>query len=132
MKRALMFAGAWIACILGFVGIFIPVAPTTPLLLLATFLFANSSPRCHAWIVKTKMYHLYVQPFKERGGIPFKRKVHIIAVSYTVMLISAILVQKVIVWIILGCVAVFLLWLMGIRIPTVEDPCQEPDYSTMG
>ncbi len=117
-----MLAGAWIACGLGFLGMFVPVLPTTPFLLLATFLFANSSPRCHAWIMKTKMYKLYVKPFKENGGIPFKRKIHILGASYTVMGISAILVQKPLVWIILAGVAVFLLWLMCYRIPTIEYP----------
>lgn len=117
-----MLAGAWIACGLGFLGMFVPVFPTTPFLLLATFLFANSSPRCHAWIMKTKMYKLYVKPFKENGGIPFKRKIHILGASYTVMGISAILVQKPLVWIILAGVAVFLLWLMCYRIPTIECP----------
>lgn len=100
-----------------------PVLPTTPLLLLATFLFAKSSSRCHAWIVQTKIYQLYVQPFKDRGGIPFRRKIHILVMSYTLMAISAILVQKPLVWAILACVALFLLWLMCVRIPTVEDPC---------
>ena len=99
----------------------IPVLPTTPLVLLATFLFAKSSPRCHAWIRKTRMYRSYVAPFKEQGGIPFKRKLHILGVSFTVMGLSAILAPNPAVWAILGAVAVFLLWLMAWRIPTVGD-----------
>ena len=33
--RYLMLAGAWTACIIGCIGVFVPVLPTTPLLLLA-------------------------------------------------------------------------------------------------
>lgn len=119
VTRCLMLAGAWIACILGFVGVFVPVLPTTPLLLLATFLFAKSSPRCHAWIVSTRVYRTYVAAFKEAGGIPLSVKARIVAVSFTVMGISAFLVQKPVVWIVLACVAAFLLFLMFVRIPTI-------------
>lgn len=121
MKRPVLLACAWICCAVGFVGMVIPVLPTTPLVLLATFLFAKSSPRCHAWIRKTRMYRSYVAPFKEQGGIPFKRKLHILGVSFTVMGLSAILVPNPAVWAILGAVAVFLLWLMAWHIPTVGD-----------
>ena len=121
MKRPVLFICAWIACILGFVGVVVPVLPTTPLILLATFLFAKSSPRCYAWIRATKVYRAYVAPFKEQGGITFKKKLHILGVSYTVMGISAFLVQKPIMWGVLGTMALFLLWLMCRHIPTIGD-----------
>ena len=119
LPRLLMLAGAWIACVIGCIGVFVPVLPTTPLLLLATFLFARSSPRCHAWIVSTRVYQTYVAAFKEAGGIPVGTKVRILAVSFTVMGLSAWFVQKPVVWIILGCVAAFLVYLMVLRIPTI-------------
>ena len=87
--RYLMLAGAWTACIIGCIGVFVPVLPTTPLLLLATFLFAKSSPRCHAWIISTRVYRTYVAAFKEAGGIPLGTKVRILAVSFTLMGLSA-------------------------------------------
>ncbi|MFQ9741552.1 MAG: DUF454 family protein [Slackia sp.] len=73
MKKTILFACAWLAFAMGFLGVFVPVLPTTPLLLLATFLFANSSPRCHAWICKTR-YGAYVKPFKEQGGSLKRRR----------------------------------------------------------
>ena len=119
LTRYLMLAGAWTACIIGCIGVFVPVLPTTPLLLLATFLFAKSSPRCHAWIVSTRVYKTYVAAFKEAGGIPLGAKARILAVSFTLMGLSAWLVQKPLVWAILGCVSAFLLYLMFVRIPTI-------------
>lgn len=117
--RYLMLTGAWIACALGCIGVFVPVLPTTPLLLLATFLFAKSSPRCHAWIVSTKVYKTYVAAFKEAGGIPSATKVRILTVSFAVMGASALIVREPVVWVVLGCVAVFLIYLMCVRIPTI-------------
>lgn len=120
MKRYLLLACAWIACIAGCIGVFIPVLPTTPFLLLATFLFAKSSPRCHAWIQSTGIYRKYVIPFKEEGGIPASVKVRILAVSFLLMGISAFLVQRWYIWLVLGLVALWLLYLMCIRIPTTS------------
>lgn len=119
LTRLLMLAGAWTACILGCIGVFVPVLPTTPLLLLATFLFAKSSPHCHAWIVSTKVYKTYVEAFKQAGGIPLGTKVRILVVSFTVMGLSAWFVQKPLVWAVLAAVSVFLLYLMLVRIPTI-------------
>ncbi len=120
MKRYLLLACAWLSFALGCVGIAVPVLPTTPLLLLATFLFAKSSPRLHAWICSTKVYRGYVGAFKKAGGIPPGTKARILFVSFLLMGISAWAVQKVVVWVVLGCVAVFLLWLVLVRIPTVK------------
>lgn len=120
IARVVLLGVAWLACGLGIVGVFVPVLPTTPLLLLATFLFAKCSPRAHAWITNTKVYRTYVVPFKEAGGMPVGAKVRMLAISYAVLAVSALLVQKPLVWGILATVALFLLWLAVFHIPTVN------------
>ncbi len=120
MKRALFFVLAWLAVVLGCVGIFVPVLPTTPFLLLALFLFARSSPRCHAWMQSTKLYRTYVMPFKEAGGLSLVVKARILAVSFVLMGISAVAVPYWYVWVTLSCVALWLLYLMFVKIPTVS------------
>ena len=120
MLKIVLFVCAWIAFALGAVGVFVPVLPTTPFILLAAFLFAKSSPRCDAWLKRTWIYRSYVTPFLEQGGIPLKRKIHILGISLLILGVSAFLARSLIVWVILGAVAVFLLWLVCIRIPTVQ------------
>lgn len=120
MKRYLLLACAWLATVLGCIGIIVPVLPTTPFLLLATFLFAHSSPRLHAWIQSTGIYRRYVTPFKDAGGIDLGSKIRILLISYAVMGLSAYFVQRWYVWLVLGCVALFLFYLMLIRIPTIS------------
>lgn len=119
--RVVLLAVAWIACGVGIVGVFVPVLPTTPLLLLATFLFGKCSPRAHRWITSSKVYRAYVVPFKEAGGMPVKAKMRMLLISLTALAVSAALVQKPLVWCILGAVALFLVWLVAVRIPTIGE-----------
>ena len=67
-----------------------------------------------------RCYRTYVAAFKEAGGIPAATKVRILTVSFVLMGASAFFVRKPFVWIVLGCVALFLLYLMLVRIPTIS------------
>lgn len=120
MKRALLIAAGCLSFAVGILGIAIPVLPTTPLLLLATFLFAKSSPRLHRRVVESKPYRLYVAPFKDAGGMPRSAKAKALLLTYAVMGISAYLVQKPLVWTILACCALIMLYVIGWRIPTIS------------
>ena len=111
---------AWTSLAAGAIGVFVPVLPTTPLLLLATFLFARTSPRCHTWIKTTRIYSMYVVAFQEAGGMSPGAKVRMLTISFAVMFASAVLVQKPLVWAILGAVSLFLVYLVLVRIPTIS------------
>ncbi|WP_302964287.1 DUF454 family protein [uncultured Adlercreutzia sp.] len=119
--KIMVLGFAWLCVGAAVVGIFVPVLPTTPLLLLATFLFGKFSPRCHAIITKSKVYRSYVVPFKEAGGMPVKAKMRMLLISLAVLAVSAALVQKPVVWGILAAVALFLVYLVTVRIPTVGE-----------
>ena len=117
--RCIMLGVAWLCFAAGCIGVFVPVLPTTPLLLLATFLFARFSPRMHDWICSTRIYREYVAVFKDAGGMHVGAKARMLAISYTVLGISAFMVDLSHVRLILLVVAAFLLWLVAIRIPTI-------------
>lgn len=119
--RYLLIAFACICFALGVVGVFIPVLPTTPLVLLSAFICARCSPRCHERIMASKVYQNYVKPFKEAGGMTISAKIRMLAISYGVLLVSAIVVQRPLVWGILASVAAFLLYLTLVRIPTIRN-----------
>jgi len=50
MIRKLYLVLGLVSLSIGFAGIFLPLVPTTPLVLLAAFFFSRSSPRIHRWL----------------------------------------------------------------------------------
>jgi hypothetical protein len=55
-----------VCCVaLGTVGVFVPILPTTPFLLLAAFLFARSSTRCHRWLLSNRLCGSYLRRYVE-------------------------------------------------------------------
>lgn len=72
--RVAIFIAAWIAFALGIVGLFLPLVPTTPFILLAAFLFAKSSRRFHHWISHHQVFGKSVRDWEERRAISRKGK----------------------------------------------------------
>lgn len=73
-KKLIYLLVGLIAFILGAIGIFLPLLPTTPLFLLTSFCLLKSSDRLNEKFMQTKMYEKYVKSFKEQGGMTLKAK----------------------------------------------------------
>jgi len=59
---------------LGVLGIFLPVLPTTPFLLLAAFCYGRGSQRFYHWLVYRSRVGSYIQNFQSGRGVPIKQK----------------------------------------------------------
>ncbi len=60
---------------LGIIGIFLPLLPTTPFLLLAAACYIRSSERLYNWLMNNKWIGRYIKNYIEGKGIPLKSKV---------------------------------------------------------
>ena len=60
---------------LGIAGAFLPLVPTTPLLILATWFFARSSPRLESWLMDHKRFGPLLRAWHEKGAIPRRAKI---------------------------------------------------------
>ncbi len=72
----------------GIVGIFLPLLPTVPLLLLAAACFARSSDKFHKWLINHAQLGPMISPFLENRGLPAHAKVKAVLLLWTSLLIS--------------------------------------------
>lgn len=101
MKILLICLG-FVSLGLGLLGIALPVLPTTPFLLLASFCFAKGSKRFHDWFVSTKIYKKYLEDFVTYRSMTLKNKLTILIPVSLMLIITFIFVDKLVVRIILS------------------------------
>jgi len=92
---------------LGIVGIFVPVLPTTPFLLLAAACYARSSQRFYSWLLNNKWFGNYIRNYLQRKGVPLKVKVLTVTLLWiTIGASVAFAVQTLVVRLILVLIAI--------------------------
>ena len=90
--KAFLIGVGWISVVLGVLGIFLPVLPTTPFLLLAAACFVRSSPRFYQWLVEHPKLGGYIIHYLNGEGIPKRAKFIAICMIWITMGFSAWLV----------------------------------------
>lgn len=114
IRWILLFLG-WVAAGLGIAGLFLPILPTTPFILLAAFLFERSSERLHRQLVEHPRLGPFIRDWNEHRIIRPKTKfVSIVLlwalISYPVFFREYLSTFPKVVMILIACsVTVFLL-----------------------
>ena len=119
------------ALVLGIVGIFLPMWPTTPFLLLAAACFVRSSDRLYTWLIEHEQLGCYVRDYMSGQGIPLRaKKIALVTMWVTSQASWAIIMahRGVKTWtigyaVVLLVVAVGVHYYIGFRIPTKEPGC---------
>lgn len=95
----------WIMCGIlslgtGIVGIFLPVLPTTPFVILAAFCFSRGSERLHVWLRNHPRFGKSVRDWEDQGVIPVRAKalatiMVIIGVGYPIVFVNVAIPVKI-------------------------------------
>lgn len=72
--RWFLFGLGWLSVSLGVLGIFLPLLPTTPFMLLAAGCFARSSERFYCWITSHHRYGPMIADYLAGKGLPMRAK----------------------------------------------------------
>lgn len=92
LVRQILLVVGWLAVLLGVIGIFLPVLPTTPFLLLAAACFVRSSKRVYQWLVDHPRLGPWLLDYLEGNGIPLKGKIYTLITMWISIGISCWLV----------------------------------------
>ena len=93
MKFLFAFLGS-VSLVLGIMGVFLPVLPTTPFLLLAAAMYMRSSQRLYNWLMSHKHLGAYIRNFREHKALPLRVKVVSVTMVWATLLYCAIFVAK--------------------------------------
>lgn len=74
MKKILTMAGSFFV-FLGILGIFLPVFPTVPFLVLALICYSKGSKRHYNWLISNRIFGKYIKDYKEGKGVPLYGKI---------------------------------------------------------
>lgn len=74
LLRHLLISLGFVCIALGVLGIFLPLLPTVPFLLLAAACFARGSDRCYSWLIEHRHLGPMVQGYMDGKGIPVRAK----------------------------------------------------------
>ncbi|HIZ88063.1 MAG TPA: YbaN family protein [Candidatus Coprenecus pullistercoris] len=94
----------------GVAGMFLPVLPTTPFLLLTAWCWLKGSPRLHAWLMSQPKLGPYIRDFQEHKCISRKVKTISVITLWLTITLSIVLVHQLWLRILLAIIAIGVTW----------------------
>jgi len=93
-SKILIFFGSFFL-IIGIIGIFIPILPTTPFLLLSAACYARGSEKFYNWLINNKWLGEYIKNYQKGRGIPLNIKILAISLLWITIVFSTIVVVSI-------------------------------------
>jgi len=93
-RRTVYFAIGSVSVVLGVIGIFVPLWPTTCFLLLAGWCFARSSQRAERWLHENRLFGRYLRDYREHGVISARVRTTSLVTLWAFIGLSAFLLAQ--------------------------------------
>ncbi len=101
-----------VSLVLGVAGIFLPILPTTPFLLLSATLFMHSSPKLYDRLIHHKYLGEYIRNYRENKTMPRKAKISALVMLWVTMSLSifCVVAHNIYIQVLLFIIAVAVSW----------------------
>ena len=109
IKRLLALCGL-AAVGLGFLGIFLPLLPTTPFLLLAAACFLRGSDRLYNWLIHHRWFGRTVRQYREHRAVSLQNKLATLLLLWITLAISGMVVDALWLRLVLLLVGIGVTW----------------------
>jgi uncharacterized protein len=90
----LFIAIGFVSLALGIIGVFVPLLPTTPFLLLTAALFFRSSPSLYNKLIKNRWCGKSIMNYREGRGVSLSVKIFTLTVLWVSIISTVVLVQN--------------------------------------
>ena len=94
LKKIFLTLIGFLFLAVGIVGIFVPVLPTTPLIVLASVIFSMSNEKIYNYIANTKHLGAYVRNYQDKIGVPIKTKIISLVYLWLSLVLSCLFIEK--------------------------------------
>ncbi len=105
VKNMILILFGFILLILGAIGIFLPILPTTPFFIGAAACF-SCAPKLTAQLMRIPLFNKYIHNYKHRTGLPRKTVVVSLVFLWVTLLISCILTMSIWIILLLGVIGI--------------------------
>lgn len=105
IKKVLYIILGSLCLVLGSVGIFLPILPTTPFLLLSAYFYVRSSEKLYNWLINHKIFGRYIYNYVTYKAVPKKAKITAILMIIITVPIAVVLIDNIYTYIIIPIIA---------------------------
>ena len=106
---------------LGAIGVILPVLPTTPFLLVASYCFARGSKRFNDWFLSTIIYQKHLDSFVKERAMTLKTKISLLSFASAMLILAFCLVDVIYARILIIAVMIFKYYYFICRIKTIQE-----------
>ena len=120
IKKYLFITVGLICVALGGIGVIIPVLPTTPFLLLASYCLARGSDRFNNWFINTKLYKNHLESFLKERAMTLKDKICLLAFADFMLMFPLIILDSLFIKLFIIVLILFKYYYFTFRIKTIK------------